>query len=81
MTNAAVKLTGQDLLIKQFEDLQEQRYMLGSIQGCRVAGIYTEKDALTEKALRESCFKLETRIRNMIKNLYDDRFILEGLQK
>jgi hypothetical protein len=81
MSNAAVKLTGQDLLIKSLEDLQEQRYILGSIQGCKLAGIYTEKDALTEKALRESCFKLETKIRGMIKNLYDDRFVLECLQK
>lgn len=81
MPDAAVKLSGQDLLLKMLDDLQENRYMLGSIQGCKLAGIYNEKDAITEKALRESCFKLETKIRGMIKNLYDDRFILEGLQK
>lgn len=81
MPSAEVKLTGEDLLIKSVEDLQENRYLLGVIRGQKICGIYTEKDALTENALRESCFKLETRIRKMIKNLYDDRFVLEGLQK
>lgn len=80
MPNAEVKLTGEDLLIKNLEDLQENRYLLGSIRVQRLFGIYTEKDALTQKALTESCFKLETRIRNMIKNLYNDRSILESLK-
>lgn len=81
MPNAAVQLTGQDLLLKLLDDLQEYNYMLGSIQGQKACGIYTEKDCITEASLRSYRFKTETKITSMIKNLYDDRFILEGLQK